>query len=416
MNMESKKKILFLTPSYPFGVFGASTLCSYKVMREIALSDKYEVHCISFKGQKANYEIDPKVKLHVIPIATPKPSSSKYLIYLKYLLMLPIYPLSFPFLSYRVYKACISICEKYSFDLVIAQCFNECSYLPATLLKKFGHINHLGMIFWDNLYGKDPARFINSKFANYRNKRFESFIAKHADFLISLYPIKKFHEENGDLPAAVGKRHYLGIPSVIRPCQKVFTKHSSVIVKGKINVLYSGTIIKSDFIEDAIRIFNQSSVAEIINLIFFSRGMSDAEFDLLRGRFKGTIVSSDYISIQELHSIYHDVDCFLSVPGDPNSVRSKIFEYVSFGHPVIILYQEDYDVNISTFGNYPLALSLDIRDSEDNIARKLDLFFQSKLGKHIPFEEVEELFQQDTPTAYVQLIELMLASSVNGQR
>lgn len=413
MNVNNnKKKILFVTPNYPFGQFGASSQCSLRIMSTLCNSQKYEVHCISFNGNTPNYQIDPNIIIHNISIPTPSTQSNRFLVYLNSISKLPIYPLLSPCLDYKIYQNCIDICEKYRFDLVIGQCFPEYSFVPATLLKKNRHINKLGIIFWDNLYGKKPARYISKRFALSRNRRTESYIAKFADFLISLYPITKFHEENGDLPAAVGKRHYLGIPSVIRPCQKIFTKHSSVIVKGKINVLYSGTIIKSDFIQDSIRIFNLSSVAEKINLIFFSRGMSDAEFDLLRGRFKGTIVTSDYIPIQELHSIYHDVDCFLSVPGDPNSVCSKIFEYVSFGHPVVILYQEDYDVNISTFGNYSLALSLDIRDSEDNIARKLDLFFQSKLGKHIPFEEVEKLFHLDTPKAYIQFIESQIEQSI----
>lgn len=405
MSQSNKKKILFLSPNYPFGNFGPSTMCSFRIMKALCETQKYEIHCISYSGDKPSYELIPEIKLHILPFQAPRHKKDRYKIYLDYLLKLPIYPFLTPQLNYRVYKKCIPICQQEDFDLAIAQCYQEDSYWSATMLKRNGYIRSLGVIFWDNLYGKNPARFINKKFAEYRNRKVETFVAKHSDFLISLYPIKSFHDKHGDLPLARGKRHYLGIPSVIKPNSPVQTIHTNVVKEGQINILFSGSIIRREFIYYAIEVFSQCGHSQDINLIFFSRGMSKNEFETLSNQFEGSIEYSDYIPIKELHSVYNEVNCFISVPGDPHSICSKIFEYVSFGLPVIIFYKEEYDVNISTFRKYPLALTLDIKAPSLINAKLVDEFFKHQLEKRLPFEDTERLFYYDTPKAYVEFIE-----------
>ncbi|WP_302542523.1 hypothetical protein [Butyricimonas faecihominis] len=400
------KKVLFLTYVYPYGYYNASAACSTRIMKELALDSNIEVHCVSYKqgvADKQPYSTIPNVTLHPISLREKK-RMSRFFIHLQILLRIPIYPIFSFRRIWNHYESCKKICQKEHFDLIISQCYPEESVIVGAMLKKSNIIDRHVAIFWDNIYGKKPARVIPLRFAQRRQKKLESFIAKYADSLVSLYPLKKFHELNGDLIAAAGKRTYLGIPSIIRPEFPIETSYMSVVKEGMINVLYSGTIIKPKFISNLIDILNCSKFAEKINLIFFSKGVSNDEFDKLRDKFKGTIQSPGYIPVVELLSVYRQVDAFISFPGDVYSICSKCYEYMSYGHPMIVLYNDPDDVNVSTFSEYPLCQSICIEELEVENAKIFDRFIETNLGKSIPFETVESLFISDTPKAYTNLI------------
>ena len=106
----------------------------------------------------------------------------------------------------------------------------------------------------------------------------------------------------------------------------------------------------------------------------------------------------------ELLSVYRQVDAFISFPGDVYSICSKCYEYMSYGHPMIVLYNDPDDVNVSTFSEYPLCQTICIEELEVENAKIFDRFIETNLGKSIPFETVESLFISDTPKAYTNLI------------
>ncbi len=400
------KKILFLTYVYPYGYYNASAACSTKIMKELAEDARFDVHCVSYIQDKKGhqpYAIIPNITLHPIPLKK-KPPKSRFWTHLQILLTIPIYPISSFCRIWSHYKACKTICEKEKFDLVVAQCYPEESIIVGAILKKHNIIDNLLVIFWDNIYGKKPARVIPMKFAERRQKKLETFIAKYSDRLISLYPLTKFHEHRGDLPVAVGKRSYLGIPSIIRPIPPVETSYLSVVKEGKINILYSGSIVRPEFLPRLVEMLNRSNSAEKLNLIFFSKGYSETGFNALRSLFKGSIQSPGYVPVAELLSVYRKVDAFVSFPGDVNSICSKCYEYMSYSHPMIVLYDNPQDVNANTFSKYPLCLTLNMSGSMDEAVERFDIFIEKNLGKSVPFETVESMFLLDTPRAYVNLI------------
>lgn len=401
------KKILFLTYRYPYGTYNAAAGCSVKIMDALAATPGYEVHCISYKQAsdgKQPYSSINNVQLHPISLKEPRKSRNRYMAYFQMALKIPIYPFNSLFRIYMYYKACREICEKEKFDLVIGEYFPAESAFAGMLLRKYGVISKYAVLFWDNMYGKEAARFIPRRFALRRKKKAENYLAKYTDALISLYPIKPFHNKFGELPAAVGKRHYLGIPFVLPPQPPVETSHLQVVKPGKVNILYSGSIIRPEYIERFIDILNNYCGADNINLIFFSRGLSEEKFDSLRSKFRGTIQSPGYVPVQELLSVYNHVDAFISFPGDIHSICSKVYDYMSYGHPVLILFDSAEDVNVETFSKYPLSHCLNLNKDADIINGEIDMFIKTMIGKKLPFNQVKELFSSDTPEAYVKLI------------
>ena len=77
---------------------------------------------------------------------------------------------------------------------------------------------------------------------------------------------------------------------------------------------------------------------------------------------------------------------------------------MSYGKPLILLYDDNLDVNVATFSRYPTCLAIDERkQSIDNIVR-LENYIETTQNVETPFEVVEQLFPKDTVSAYVNLI------------
>ena len=374
-------------------------------MQSLCKREDYEVHCVSYanRGEDA-YEVLPNIILHRLPMKAKKKNLPRWVVQLRTILKLPLYPFDKPLLSYRLYHATLKLIRNEKYDLVVSQCYPEECLWVGTWLKKHGYIDKLMVVFWDNIYGKLPRRVIPKGFAMRRQRWAEGIVAKYADQLVSLYPIKAFHEQYGELAQAVGKRTYLGIPSVIRPDVKPNSSDQEAVVEGKINIFYSGTIYREGHVVFLVDLLNATPVAENINLVFFQRGVSNEKWDSIKEKFKGTLYVSEWIPLHDLLALYPRVDLFVSFPGNPTAICSKLFEYVSFGKAILVLYEDDSDVNITTFAPYPAFYCVDVRRPVSEYAPLLSEYIQAKKDFNISFEEVERMFLKDSPKAYVELI------------
>lgn len=398
-------RILFLSYGYPNGEFGPSTMCSVRIMEALAQSGGYEVHCLSYQSKEnPTYSILHGVITHPV-IQMPKAGKkSKLRVHLHQLLMLPWYPYQHFIIDYQHYSAVKHHLQKNEYDIVVSQYYPESSIIVGYWLKQKGMIKQWAVLFWDNIYGLMPRSFIPTGYALARQRKTENKIAKQADLMVSLYPIKAFHEEHGDIPSAAGKRAYLGIPSITRPKELPESPYQCFIKEGKINMLYSGTIFKKEYVYYLIELLNQTENAEDINLLFFTRSLGEEDFQILRERFKGSIQSVGWVKLAELLALYSHVDFFMSFPGAPTAISSKVYEYMSYGKPIMLLTEDDKDVNVSTFAKYPLCQAFDVRVSSSQNVNDINRFLSSAFGEMVPFEEVESLFMDDTAMAYVKLI------------
>lgn len=406
------KRVLFLTYNYPHGHFGPSDNCSVRIIKALVATGRYEVHVISYKGEELNYPIVEGVNIHLLPFSERKRYHSRSLTHFHLFLSIPFYPFVHFFSCLRLYRATRELLGKQHFDLTVCQCNPEESVWAGTWLKKQGYIERLMVIFWDNIYGRLPRRVIPKSFSLRRQRWAEGIVARYADQLVSLYPIKAFHESYGELPDAKEKRIYLGIPSVVRPQSINPCGSIQALAKGKINMLYSGTIFRKEYVDSLVDILNASAIVDNIHLVFFQRGVSSNHWESIRRRFRGSIFVSDWIPLQELLTLYPHVNVFLSFPGNPTAIRSKLFEYVSYGKPLLVLYDDSSDVNITTFSAYPACLCIDIRKSIKESVIVLESYIKEHENKTIPFDRIERLFKKDSPLAYVDLIDEVLSKGI----
>lgn len=278
------KKVLFLSYNYPYGLFGPSTLCTSRIMEALCQNETFEVHNISFlQNDKPAYRVLDKVQLHYLMKSSPKVKHHpKFVTQLQKTWQRLNYPRGARTEGYAYYQECLQLIGGQRFDLVVAQCYPEKCAWAGAMLKENGCVSNLMVIFWDNIYGKLPRRIIPEQYAIKGQRKAEGYIARQADLLVSLYPIKSFYEQYGDVPEAEGKRTFLGIPSIMKPRELPLSPYQDVVKADKINILYSGTIFRLDYVEYLVNLLNMSTKAENYNLIFFARGISQRDFERLK--------------------------------------------------------------------------------------------------------------------------------------
>lgn len=105
-------------------------------------------------------------------------------------------------------------------------------------------------------------------------------------------------------------------------------------------------------------------------------------------------VSSDLIS-QKLH----DSNYLIAVGNSDNKqVPSKIFEYISYGKPILYLYSNLNDKNLEVLKKYPLASCLlqNREDLKNNLFEIID-FCEKYSESSITFEEAVSIYPDATP-------------------
>ena len=96
----------------------------------------------------------------------------------------------------------------------------------------------------------------------------------------------------------------------------------------------------------------------------------------------------------------NDSDILISIANKINNqVPSKIFDYLSFGKPIIHLYHDDSDPYLNLLKEYPLALCVKMdKDKIQDNALKIQKFCKSNSGKIISFDEVQKRYYYATPS------------------
>jgi hypothetical protein len=83
-------------------------------------------------------------------------------------------------------------------------------------------------------------------------------------------------------------------------------------------------------------------------------------------------------------------------------VPSKIFEYMSYGKPIISTFDIENEPSAEYLCNYPLSILLDGKSSPEENAAKLRKFMVYSVGKTVKLESLYEVFYHNTPDAFVE--------------
>lgn len=300
----------------------------------------------------------------------------------------------------RFKRTALRLCEKQKFDAVISVYTPIEALLAGAEVKKAYPDIRFYPYFLDSLaFGYGPKYFSKEKTREI-GLDIEKKIFPLADKIILMRSSeaeqRKYNSEFSD------KFCFLDIPMLKKCDSPAITANKG---KDKIKLLFVGSITASvrnpsSLIEALAKISDERLYCEFIGNIDCPQ-----KFAVLKRSYGERLIFSPFIPHEQLIQSLSEADIMLNVGNLVSTmVPSKIFEYMSYGKPIISTYEIDGEPSAEYLRDYPYALLLDGRESSETNAEKIKAFIGASLGKHTDYEELKESFVLNTPEEFVRRI------------
>ena len=409
------KKILFTIQWYP-PKDSANVLCDDKIIQELLKTDNYEIHCLVYRPNGfAKFDIINGVRIHRFSRGLyfryylwARENKSKIgalinriILRIKQILTIPIYPCYEPLATLKYAKEAKKLHKKEKFDIVISEHHGFDSLYAGYKLKKKDYRIKYIPIFWDSLSGGFPAKYLPQSYELYRKKKWENRILNLSDKAIAMKSHEKLLLKTWGNTENYNKFSFLDIPYLV----KVFNRtanNETFINKDMITFVFAGSISRR----------NPQYLIELLahlprNDIEFWIICDIRSFDKYNPLLEkyNFLKLHHYISHQELSDVFLNADFMVNFGvNNPNAISGKIFDYMSYGKPIISTYYIDNEACLPYLKNYPIGLCIDERKPIEENITVLQAFIEKNLGKTVAFEDVKKAFPYNLPESYVNLI------------
>ncbi len=175
-----------------------------------------------------------------------------------------------------------------------------------------------------------------------------------------------------------------------------------------INLLYCGTI--SDDIRNPEKLLKDISQLfdKKIRLYFMGTGSSNS-LNVYANKYPDNIIKTSRFSSQQAFRAMEKADILINISNAvDNMVPSKIFDYFSIGKPIINLQKIENCSSRDYFDRYPLAFT--VEDFSKTDIDQLHTFISNSRYKHVPFEDVKNIYSTATVDYVSNQIETTLAT------
>ena len=319
-------------------------------------------------------------------------------------IMSSIWPIVSPGYTFRFYNKAKQLHKSEKFDAVIAVYTPIDTLYAGYLLKKtFNNIKFIPYYLDALAGGWGPTRWSKEKIDR-RTRKLEMKIDRIADILISMKSSEKYHTENPLNKQDSTKRVYLDVPTFAY--NKENTENCEAGKNNNIIVLYSGSIHFPDrdprpLLKHFVSICKECDV----ELWFMGNNNCQSLFDEYKKISGGRIKTIGQFSHKEAIAIMSKVDAFVNIGNtNPNTVTSKIFEYIQFRKPIISTYSIVDEPAIPYLKKYENHFFLDERKEADfeKVNTSLKRFLlQDHYDSKIDYSKVYYL---NTPQAFIDTI------------
>ena len=137
------------------------------------------------------------------------------------------------------------------------------------------------------------------------------------------------------------------------------------------------------------------------NIIFTFIGDSNYK-PLTEGNFKN-IKYVPLISHDKLSEYYNHADILLNLGVTiPSAISGKIFEYMSYGKPVVSTYSIDNEACLPYLKKYPLTYLIDEREEDiGRAAENLTEFIRNHCHERVDTAFINDIFIQNKPENFI---------------
>lgn len=423
------KKVLFVIQSFP-AIRSANVLCDTAIIQEWKKNTDIEIHCLVYRyNNLPDFEELDGVKIHRFKrgliwklycwakenkgiISKSILRINRFVLRLKQLFTIPIYPCYEPVLALKYRKEAIKLHKMECFDMVIAEHNGFDTMYAGFMLKRYDPNVLYVQIFWDSLSGGFGAKYLPQSYTDKKRINWEKKILTYADKSI----IMASHESHADKLWKdydfFNKISYLDIPYYIRVERQNNDKEKG---NSMISIVFAGSMGMRDP-QFACRLFSDFGNKDIVLHIY----TSDIYHEKIRKVLEydnSSIVLHDYVSHDELLEIYSNADVFFNIGvKNSNAISGKIFEYMSYGKPIISTYSIDDEACLPYLQKYPLALCVDERNGNlDALRKRVYDFIMKNYRKRIDSSIIESLLYKNMPKSYVDLLNKLLFEKENKE-
>ena len=249
-------------------------------------------------------------------------------------------------------------------------------------------------------------------------KKWELCFAQHADRIVVTEATKSHYLEHFADADMLKKMVFLNIPLLEESSESLQGQIKSnqlvneLFLDGKKVVLFCGRLYS---LRDPTYILNviEKLSRNDVQWVFLGKYDLDCEKKLLlaQHKFPNRIKVCGSVSHDLLIPCLDRADFFLNIGERLSSVvAGKVFEYISWGKPIISTFPISNNSSIPVLKKYPNSLLLNENDEINNdLLRTVDQFLDGNYGKRVAFADMKKVLYSSTPDAFVDVIDMVLA-------
>ncbi len=256
----------------------------------------------------------------------------------------------------------------------------------------------------DSLSGGFIPRFLPEAFARKRKLIWENNLFKKLDKVILMQSSRKHHEDHLSMEEWYDNAVYLDIPLleknlVSMRCEKDESYRAVITFCGLLNDPYRHV---RHFVEIAKR-------CKQYKFVFAGSSNIETELKEFQNEEDSNIVYLGQIQHSEVEKLLSKSDVLLNLGVTvPSAISGKIFEYMSYGKPIVSTYSIDNEACIPYLSKYQLGLLIDERTGNiEQQAEQLCHFVEKTKKQKIDFSTMEKVFYKNTPQAFVDYLEMV---------
>lgn len=323
---------------------------------------------------------------------------------LKLILTAPIWPLISPLYANRLYRTARSVCRKQSIDCIVPVYTQIDTLIAACRIKKrFRSIQYVPY-FLDSLSGGYGPRYFTKDWIRRQGLRWEHLLLPEADHIIAMESSRRHHRAYSSRMVYYDRIHFLDLPLLTAPNPEA-ALGPDLMDPHQINLVYVGTLpngIRSP--EYVLKVF--SHIRDQRWQLYFV-GEDGHEKLNFAARQDPRIHVIGRVSHETALRYEAQASALVNIGNrNPNMVPSKIFEYFSWGKPIVSTAASGDEPSIPYLRRYPRVLILDETAPDPGAeAERLVAFIDAARGASICPSVIQKEFYSNTPEATVAFLQ-----------
>lgn len=253
----------------------------------------------------------------------------------------------------------------------------------------------------DSLSGGFIPRFLPNQFARKRKLTWENNIFKRFDRVVLMKSSKAHHEKYLSMEEWYDKAVYLDIP-LLEENPVSSERHKSEAET--LTITFCGLL--NDPYRQVKHFLQIAQKCKEYRFIFAGSSNIETELREIQNEKGSNIVYLGQVQHSTVEELLIKSDVLLNLGVTvPSAISGKIFEYMSYGKPIISTYSIDDEACIPYLRKYKLGLLIDERSGTvAQQAEQLSAFVEKTKNQRADFNSVERIFYLNTPQAFVDYL------------